>query len=74
MANAEAELRREEAKSRGEIAALERKIEAVNADEKIQALEKQIEDIDADERIREIEKRMKPALDRLKDAVQRLSS
>jgi chromosome segregation ATPase len=74
MANAEAELRREEAKSRDEIAALERKIEAVNADGKIQALEKQIEDIDADERIREIEKRMKPALDRLKDAVQRLSS
>jgi beta-lactamase regulating signal transducer with metallopeptidase domain len=74
MANAEAELRREEAKSHDEIAALERKIEAVKADEKIQALEKQIEDIDADERIREIEKRMKPALDRLKDAVQRLSS
>ena len=74
MANAEAELRREEAKSRDEIAALERKIQAVNADQKIQALEKQIEDIDADERIREIEKRMKPALDRLKDAVQRLSS
>jgi hypothetical protein len=74
MANAEAELRREEAKGQGEIAALERKIEAVNADRKIQALEKQIEDIDADERIREIEKRMKPALDRLKDAVQRLSS
>jgi beta-lactamase regulating signal transducer with metallopeptidase domain len=74
MANAEAELRREEAKSRDEIAALERKIEAVNAGGKIQALEKQIEDIDADERIREIEKRMKPALDRLKDAVQRLSS
>jgi beta-lactamase regulating signal transducer with metallopeptidase domain len=74
MANAEAELRREEAKSHDEIAALERKIEAVKADEKIQALEKQIEDIDADERIHEIEKRMKPALDRLKDAVQRLSS
>jgi hypothetical protein len=72
MANAEAD--RRERRRRDEIASLERKIEAVSADQKIQALEKQIEDIDADERIREIEKRMKPALDRLKDAVQRLSS
>ena len=73
MAEAEAELQRAEAKSQDEIAALERKIEAVNADQKIEKLEKQIEDIHADERIREIEKRMKPALDRLTDEMQRPS-
>jgi beta-lactamase regulating signal transducer with metallopeptidase domain len=68
MKDAEAELRREEAKSGGEIAELERKIEALQGDQKIGKLEKQIESIRADERIREIEKRMQGALDRLKAA------
>lgn len=72
LADAEAELRRAEAKSQVEIAELERKITAVKADERIAGLERQITDIHADERIREIEDRVKPALERLKLELDRL--
>jgi chromosome segregation ATPase len=74
LASAEAELQRAEAASRDQIAELERKIEALRGDEQIGKLERQIEDIHADERISDIELRVKPALERLKEAIQRLGS
>jgi hypothetical protein len=74
MADAEAELGRAQAASRAEIAELERKIAAVKAEERIADLERQIRDLHADDRIREIETQLKPALERLNQAVARLAS
>ena len=74
MAQAEAELQRAETASRGQIAALERKIDVLEGDQKIGRLERQIQDIHADERIAEIELRLKPVLERLNAAIERLGS
>jgi beta-lactamase regulating signal transducer with metallopeptidase domain len=71
ITDAEAELRKAEAKGRDDIAALQRKIEDVHAEERIGGLERQIADLHAEDRIAEIERRMAPALDRLKASIDR---
>jgi beta-lactamase regulating signal transducer with metallopeptidase domain/predicted nucleic acid-binding Zn-ribbon protein len=66
LSQAEADLR-DFQKSGGErIAAVQRQIAAIEAEDGIGRLERQIEDLHADARIAEIERRMKPALGRLK--------
>ena len=74
LAEAEAELRAFRKSSRGKIADLERKIEAIRSENGIAALEKQIEGLHAEERIDEIERRSAPSLDRLKALIDKLGS
>ena len=70
---AKAELRSYEDKSDGQIAQIRRRIEDVQAEKRITALHREIQDLHADDRIREIRTRSKPALERLKEHVTRLS-
>jgi beta-lactamase regulating signal transducer with metallopeptidase domain len=74
IAEAEAGLRSEESKARSEIAALEGRIKDVRADERIGQLQRKIADLHAEDRIAEIERRMKPALERLEAAIDRLGA
>jgi hypothetical protein len=59
--------------AKGRIQQIEKQIEDVRAEERVAKLQRQIEDLHADDRIAEIERRMKPALERLKGHIDRLS-
>lgn len=74
IAEAEAGLKTDESKAQAEIAALERRIADLHADEKIAELERKIEGLHADERIAEIERRTKPIVERLGATIDRLRS
>jgi beta-lactamase regulating signal transducer with metallopeptidase domain/predicted nucleic acid-binding Zn-ribbon protein len=72
LSEAEAELRAFQKASRGQIAELERKIEAIRSEDGIGKLERRIQDLHADDRISTIKRRVDPTVERLKERIRNL--
>ena len=70
--DAQAELETYQKTARGEIAELEKQIDAIRARDEIGKLEKQIEDLHADDRIDAIKRRVAPTVERLQSQLPKL--